>query len=89
MLPTEQEVKEHYEMGHAAYRSWCGACVTAKSRERDCRRDEGKDRKLPEYVWDYCFPGDEMGYSWTVLVGKERKTGMIMATTAPHKGRRG
>eukprot|EP00973_Karenia_brevis_P075945 10551627-Karenia_brevis.AAC.1 len=29
-----------------------------------------------------------MGYKWTVLVGKERKTGAIMATTVPHKGGR-
>eukprot|EP00973_Karenia_brevis_P013280 1803265-Karenia_brevis.AAC.1 len=30
-----------------------------------------------------------MGYKWTVLVGKERKTGAIMATTVPQKGGRG
>eukprot|EP00973_Karenia_brevis_P086067 11935393-Karenia_brevis.AAC.1 len=22
-LPTEAEIKQHYEMGHAVYRSWC------------------------------------------------------------------
>eukprot|EP00973_Karenia_brevis_P007833 1062470-Karenia_brevis.AAC.1 len=60
-----------------------------RERERDCRRDDGKERRLPEYVWDYCFPGDEAGYRWTVLVGKERKSKMIMATTVPHKGGRG
>eukprot|EP00973_Karenia_brevis_P069397 9649952-Karenia_brevis.AAC.1 len=30
-----------------------------------------------------------MGYKWTVLVGKGRTTGMIMATTVPRKGGRG
>eukprot|EP00973_Karenia_brevis_P062049 8628423-Karenia_brevis.AAC.1 len=45
MLPTEQEVKEHYEIG----------------------RDGGKERKLPDDVWDYCFPGDEFGHTWTVF----------------------
>eukprot|EP00973_Karenia_brevis_P025257 3483677-Karenia_brevis.AAC.1 len=45
--------------------------------------------QLPEYVWDYCFPGYEVGYRWTVLVGRERKSKMIMATTVPHKGGRG
>eukprot|EP00973_Karenia_brevis_P039813 5495196-Karenia_brevis.AAC.1 len=65
MLPTEQEVKEHYEMGHAVYRNWCGLCVRAKSKEWDCSRDGGKERKLPEYVWDCDFPGDEFGYKWT------------------------
>eukprot|EP00973_Karenia_brevis_P063696 8853985-Karenia_brevis.AAC.1 len=58
-------------MGHAVYRSWCDICVRARAKEWDCRRNDGKERKLPEYVWDYCFPGDEMGYTWTVLVGKE------------------
>eukprot|EP00973_Karenia_brevis_P074422 10339972-Karenia_brevis.AAC.1 len=35
------------------------------------------------------FPGDACGYKWTVLVGKERKSGMIMATTVLQKGGRG
>eukprot|EP00973_Karenia_brevis_P021419 2944004-Karenia_brevis.AAC.1 len=30
-----------------------------------------------------------MGYTWTVLVGKERKTGAITATTVLQKGGRG
>eukprot|EP00973_Karenia_brevis_P004918 678294-Karenia_brevis.AAC.1 len=30
-----------------------------------------------------------MGYKWTVLAGKERKTGAIMATTVQQKGGRG
>eukprot|EP00973_Karenia_brevis_P018796 2575646-Karenia_brevis.AAC.1 len=29
-----------------------------------------------------------MGYRWTVVVGKERKSGAIMATTVPQKGGR-
>eukprot|EP00973_Karenia_brevis_P056835 7907741-Karenia_brevis.AAC.1 len=29
-----------------------------------------------------------MGYEWTVLVGKDSKTGAIMATTVPQKGGR-
>eukprot|EP00973_Karenia_brevis_P030126 4152169-Karenia_brevis.AAC.1 len=36
-----------------------------------------------------AFLGDECGYKWTVLVGKERKTGMMLATTVPQKGGRG
>ena len=49
-------------------------------------RDKGGARVLPEYSWDYCFPGDEFGHKWTVLVGRERDTKMIMATTIPSKG---
>eukprot|EP00973_Karenia_brevis_P085849 11907973-Karenia_brevis.AAC.1 len=59
MLPSEQEVKEHYEMAHAVFRSWCGICVRTRSKEWDCNRDSGKERQLPECVWDYCFPGNE------------------------------
>ena len=55
----------------------------------DRQADKGKERILPDYSWDDCFPGDELGYTWTVLVGKERKTGMWMATTDPMKGSTG
>ena len=47
---------------------------------------EGKERQLPEYAFDYCFPGDEFGYKWTVLVGKERLGEGVMATAVPQKG---
>eukprot|EP00973_Karenia_brevis_P062405 8679333-Karenia_brevis.AAC.1 len=89
MLPSEQEIKEHYEIGHSVYRSWCSIVVGSRSKEWDHRKGSGKDRKLSEYAWDYCFPGGECGYKSTVLVGKERKTGVIMATTVPQKGGRG
>eukprot|EP00973_Karenia_brevis_P022682 3122576-Karenia_brevis.AAC.1 len=39
MLPSEQRVKKHYEMGDTVYRSWCGVCVRSRSKEWDCRRD--------------------------------------------------
>eukprot|EP00973_Karenia_brevis_P074512 10354736-Karenia_brevis.AAC.1 len=42
MLPTEQEVKEHYEMGHAAFRNWCGVCMRARPKEWDCSRTRGR-----------------------------------------------
>ena len=38
----------------------------------DHGKDGGKERTLPEYSWDYCFPGDELGFKRTVLVGRER-----------------
>ena len=41
---------------------------------------------MPEYSFDYCFPGDEMGFKWTVLVGRERRSKTWMATTIPAKG---
>jgi hypothetical protein len=47
------------------------------------------ERGLAEYSFDYCFPGNEMGYKLTVLVGRERTTGMSMAAVLPSKGSSG
>ena len=87
-LPSEEEeeVERHILCGHIPYRSWCGICVKAMGKEDDHRADKGKERRLPEYSFDYCFPGDELGFKWTVLVGKERMSGSRMATTVPMKG---
>eukprot|EP00973_Karenia_brevis_P014536 1983954-Karenia_brevis.AAC.1 len=38
-LPSEDEVREHFEMGHCVFRSWCGICVRSRSKEWDHRRD--------------------------------------------------
>ena len=85
-LPSEKEVEEHRIRGHIPYRSWCPLCVEAMGRERGHYRGGKKERSFPEYSWDYCFPGDEFGYHWTVLVGKERNSGAVMAVTVPSKG---
>ena len=44
---------------------------------------------MAEYSFDYCFPGNELGYKLTVLVGRERTTGMTMAAVLPDKGSTG
>ena len=71
-LPSEEEVEKHWVMGHVPCRNWCPVCVRSSGKEMDHQIDKGKERVLPEYSWDYCFPGDELGFKWTVLVGKER-----------------
>jgi hypothetical protein len=50
---------------------------------------EGKERNVPACDFDYCFPGDELGFKWTVLVGKERFGKAWMGTTVPMKGSMG
>ena len=57
-LPTQEEVEEHYLRGHFPYRNWCNICVKAKGREMSHQKEGGKERKIPEYHFDYCFPGD-------------------------------
>ena len=49
-------------MGHIPYRDWCPVCVQAQGREMGHMKDEHKERQVPEYSWDYCFPGDELGF---------------------------
>ena len=88
-LPTEQEVEDHYMGGHLPYRNWCPVCVRAKGKEMNHNQGGDKVRKLPEYSWDYCFPGDELGFKWTVLVGRERASKSWMATAVPTKGASG
>jgi hypothetical protein len=88
-LPSQDEVDRHFVMGHLPYRCWCPVCIKAKGRDFDHKQDSGKERKSPEYSWDYCFPGDEFGFKWTVLVGRERSSKSWMATTVPVKGSSG
>ena len=85
-LPSGEEVERHYLMGHMQYRDWCPVCVRSQGREIDHTRDKGKGRDLPEYSWDYCFPGDELGFKWTVLVGRERVAKSWMAVAVSMKG---
>lgn len=88
-LPSKAEVELHELRGHVEYRNWCSVCVRCKGKQLDHQRQGEKERKFPEYRWDYCFPGDEVGYIWTVLVGRERGTQSWMATTVPMKGSSG
>ena len=88
-LPSKEEVKDHELSGHLPYRNWCPSCLRAQGKELDHRKDAGAERGLSEYAFDYCFPGDEFGCKLTVLVGRERRTGMVMATALPMKGSTG
>ena len=55
----------------------------------DHTRMKEKERMIPECIFDYSFPGDEMGFKWTVLAGKERKSKSFFATAVPQKGASG
>ena len=87
--PTEADVEEHDRSNHCPYRNWCGICVRARGKDMDHRADTREERGLSEYSFDYCFPGDEFGCRLTTLVGRERKTGCVMATAVPTKGSTG
>ena len=76
-------------MGHLPYRNWCPVCIRAKGKGMDHQSGKVKERKLPEYGFDYCFPGDELGYQSTVLAGRERSNTCWMAIAIPMKGAAG
>jgi hypothetical protein len=86
--PSNNEVEKHRRT-HIPYRNWCEICVKSMGKDADHRRDMGKERGLSEYSFDYCFPGDEFGFKLTVMVGRERVTGMRFATAVPMKGSTG
>ena len=87
-LPSKKEVEEHY-LTHVPYRNCCLHCVRGRGKDLDHRKALEEDRRIGEFSFDYCFPGDEMGAKITVLVGRERVTGMTMATVVPVKGTSG
>ena len=87
-LPSQKEVDEH-NLTHVPYRNWCPHCVRGRGKDLDHRRAVEDDRRIREFAFDYCFPGNEKGFRVTILVGRERVTGMTMASVVPVKGTSG
>ena len=83
-LPSPAEQAAH-ALTHVPYRNWCDVCVRAKGRDLDHRTAVCSEHQVPEFSFDFCFPGDEEGNKLVVLVGRERKTGMMMAVALPDK----
>ena len=83
-MPSEEERRDH-EMTHLPYRSWCRHCIRGRGKEMGHR----KSKEEPEGVeihMDLCFPGGEEGPDkMTVLVARERRTRMTLATALPSK----
>ena len=87
-LPSPREVEEH-NLTHLPYRNWCPHCVRGRGKDLDHRKSLDEDRHIREFSFDYCFPGDDKGSKLTILVGRERVTGMTMASVVPVKGTSG
>ena len=84
-LPTQSEVDNH-NITHVPYRNWCPHCVRGRGKDLDHRRSVDDDHKVQEFSLDYCFMSDEGTDRVTILVGRERTTGMTMATVVPAIG---
>ena len=86
-LPTQAEVDNH-NITHVPYRNWCPHCVRGRGKDLDHRRGIDENHRVREFSFDYCFMGNENG-KVTILVGRERTTGMTIATVVPAKGSSG
>jgi len=84
LAPTAAERAEH-ELTHIPYRSWCSCCVKGRGRQADHRTSKSEGA-LHELHVDFCFMGAEgEDDKLTILVLKEKKTKMSMATVVPSK----
>ena len=83
--PSAEERREH-ELTHLPYRSWCKHCVGGRGKEAPHKKQDGQG-ELPELHLDYAFMGNEgeAGKTITMLVARERRTRMTMATAVPSK----
>ena len=85
--PTSAEVAEH-ELTHLPHRSWCAACVSGRSRDRQHRRLDGRGQlEVPCVVFDYGFFGGEGDEeTLAVQIAKDVGTKMLFAHVVPKKG---
>jgi len=84
--PSEEERREH-NLTHLPFRNWCPHCVRGRGREADHKKFKEQAEGLHELHFDFMFmgPGNQPGKTLTILVVKERRTKMVMATAAPSK----
>jgi hypothetical protein len=59
------------------------------AKELDCKNSDEGAGELPEIHVDYCFPGKEMGFKLSILVGVERNAGAKVSVVVPQKGTTG
>ena len=83
-MPSEEEKRDH-EMTHLPYRSLCRHCIRGRGKEMGHRKSKEQPEGI-EIHMDLCFPGGEEGPDkMTVLVARERRTRMTLATALPSK----
>ena len=63
---------DEHNLTHLPYRNWCSICVQAEGKDMDHHSAVDRERGLSEYCFDYCLPGDELGYKM-VCFGWQRK----------------
>ena len=85
--PTREEVRRH-NVSHLPFRSWCPQCVAGRGKHypHHAREDCEETRGL-EMHFDYAFLRNEAGgEKATVLVGRCRRSKLLVAHVVPAKG---
>ena len=85
--PTAIEREDHYNSGHAVYRSWCEHCVAAKGQGTPHVIRAGNPSDLPEISFDYFYLGDRQSTGLPNIAVKYRETQSLGGTTMENKGR--
>ena len=77
-----------HELTHLPHRSWCAACESGRSRDRQHRRLDRRDQfEVPCVVFDNCFFGGEGDEeTLAVAIAKDVGTKMLFARVVPKKG---
>ena len=89
--PPQGSSAEHMRvqrLTHYPFRSWCPQCVAGRAKSwPHFRQEVGDDGEVPTICFDYCFLGDHPGgESVPVLVGRGKRTKMMIAHVVPVKG---
>ena len=83
---SAEQVQSH-RLAHHLVSSWCLLSIAGRAKKPHFRQKVGDDGGVPIICFDCCFWRDRPGgESVPVLVGRERRTKMMLAHLVPLKG---
>ena len=85
--PSAEQMRIH-RLTHYPFRSWCPQCVAGRAKSWPHFRQEVDEvGEVPTICFDYCFLRDHPGgESVPVMVGREKRSKMMLAHVVPFKG---
>ena len=88
--PTSREKQEREDSGHAAYRSWCAACVEGRGvggqHRIELLEEEERERTTPIVAFDYGFLTQENADTSPILICRDSRYGQTGATCCERRG---
>ena len=84
--PAAEQIRVH-RLTHCPFRSWYPQCVAGRAKSwPHFRQEVDDDGGVPTICFDYCFLRDHPGgESVPVMVGREKRTKMMIAHVVPFK----